>query len=101
MLPKDTQVGKRVQDKKANKKSISRLQDEQCELVNHPKHYNDFAKETWEMMIDIWGEDKFVAFCEMNAFKYKMRAGSKPYEPAERDLEKAKWYIDKAKEFRG
>lgn len=70
------------------------------ELVNSPAHYNSFEKETWEMMIDIWGEEKFVAFCEMNAFKYKMRAGTKPNESITRDIQKADWYLKKAKEYR-
>lgn len=70
------------------------------ELVNSPAHYNSFEKETWEMMIDIWGEEKFVAFCEMNAFKYRMRAGTKPNESIARDIQKADWYLKKAKEYR-
>jgi hypothetical protein len=70
------------------------------EYVNSPDHYHDFSKEAWEMMIDIWGEEKFVAFCEMNAFKYKMRLGSKPNEPLERDLDKANWYLNMAKKHR-
>ena len=44
------------------------------------------------MMVDIWGTEKYIAFCEMNAFKYRMRAGLKPNQPLERELEKANWY---------
>ena len=51
-------------------------------------------------MIFVWGVEKYVAFCEMNAFKYRMRAGTKPGQPAERDLEKAKWYEDMAKKLK-
>ena len=68
--------------------------------VESPRHYNDFTKETWQMMIDVWGDKAFVVFCEMNAFKYKMRAGSKPNESAEKDLAKARWYLEKAREYR-
>lgn len=69
------------------------------EHVNHPKHYNTFGKEVIDMMVDIWGIEKTVAFCEMNAFKYKMRMGDKPDQPLEQDAKKASWYINKAKEL--
>ena len=52
------------------------------------------------MMIDIWGKDKYIAFCEMNAFKYRMRAGLKPSQPIERELEKANWYESQAMKLR-
>jgi len=70
------------------------------EHVNHPNHYNTFSKEVIHMMIDIWGVESTITFCEMNAFKYKMRLGSKPGQPIEQDLKKANWYLDKAKELR-
>ena len=35
----------------------------------------------------------------MTAFKYRMRIGNKPDQPLERELAKAKWYEDKAKEL--
>ena len=65
----------------------------------NPDHYKKGSKEVWKMMIDIWGKKKFRAYCEMNAFKYRMRLGEKPSQPIERDLEKAKWYENKAKEL--
>lgn len=70
------------------------------EHVNHPSHYNTFGKEVIDMMIDIWGIENTIIFCEMNAFKYKMRMGDKPNQPLEQDLKKANWYLDKAKELR-
>lgn len=70
-----------------------------CEHIR-PKHYQTYSKEVWEMMIDIWGEDAFITYCEINAFKYRMRAGEKEGQPAERDIDKAKWYEDKAKELK-
>lgn len=73
--------------------------DKEYEHVNHPNHYNTFSKEVIDMMVDIWGMDKTIAFCEMNAFKYKMRMGDKPNQPLEQDAKKAKWYLDKAKEL--
>ena len=66
----------------------------------NPMHYQSNTMEVWEMMLKIWGKDKFVAFCEMNAFKYRMRAGLKKDQPIERDLNKAKWYENKVRELR-
>ena len=66
----------------------------------NPSHYQQFSQETIDMMIKIWGRDFVAAYCEINAFKYKIRMGEKPDQPIERDLEKAKWYLDKAKKLR-
>ena len=52
------------------------------------------------MMVDIWGEEAFIAHCEMCAFKYRMRLGDKPYQSVEQDLEKARWYESKARELK-
>ena len=48
----------------------------------------------------IYGKEKTAAYCELNAFKYRMRMGEKPEQPIDRDLEKEKWYINKANELR-
>lgn len=66
----------------------------------NPNYYQKNSKEIYEMMIDIWGKEKYIAFCEMNAFKYRMRLGDKPEQPIERDLEKAKWYENMAKKLK-
>ena len=52
------------------------------------------------MMIDIWGEEAYIKHCEMCAFKYKLRAGEKPDQPVDRDLEKANWYLEMANKLR-
>jgi hypothetical protein len=65
-----------------------------------PDHYKGSNKETIEMMEDIWGTEALIAHCEMCAFKYRMRLGKKPEQPIERDLEKAFWYENKAKELK-
>lgn len=69
------------------------------DFVN-PQHYKKMSVETWEMMVSIWGAEKYAAHCEMCAFKYRMRLGEKPDQPVERDLEKARWYEDMAKRIR-
>lgn len=70
--------------------------------VNQPKHYADlgFSYEVIEMMEAIWGKEKLATFCEINAFKYKMRAGSKHGQSPEKDLAKAEWYLNKVKKLR-
>jgi len=68
------------------------------DFVN-PGHYKKYNKEVWEMMIDIWGEEKFIAFCEMNSFKYRLRLGDKPSNE-DKDLQKAQWYEKKIKELK-
>lgn len=70
------------------------------EQVNHPQHYNNYGVECIEMMRRIWGWDAAIQWCEMTAFKYRMRAGTKPGNPVEQDLAKERWYFDKAEELR-
>ena len=72
---------------------------EEYDFVN-PAHYQEFSVEVIDMMAAIWGKEVTALHCEMCAFKYKLRAGSKPDQPIERDLDKAAWYLSKAKELR-
>lgn len=72
---------------------------EKYDYIN-PSHYQNSTKEVWEMMVDIWGKEAFTNHCEMTAFKYRMRTGLKPDQPIERDIQKAKWYEDKARELK-
>jgi hypothetical protein len=51
------------------------------------------------MMVAIWGLDEAISFCKLNAFKYKMRVGTKPNETIDQDLKKEKWYLDKMNEL--
>lgn len=72
------------------------------DLVNHPKHYTQFPMEVIDMMIKIWGEEKVANYCEINAFKYRMRAGIKSLEieKIKEDYNKEVWYLNKAKKLR-
>ena len=81
---------------------IEVIEDEEQKTYDfvNPSHYKKFEKETYEMMIAIWGEDAYIKHCEMCAFKYKLRAGEKPDQPVERDLEKANWYLEMANKLR-
>ena len=65
--------------------------DDAKDMVNNPDHYTDLPVEVIDMMFFMWGIDKFVAHCEMTAFKYRMRAGKK--DDAAQDLEKADKHI--------
>lgn len=70
--------------------------------VNHPKHYTQFPLEVIDMMIKIWGKERVADYCEINAFKYRMRAGVKYLDLAkiQEDYDKEKWYLNKSKELR-
>jgi len=47
--------------------------------------------------MEAWhGKDAVRTFCILTAEKYLSRAGKKDGEPIERDLAKARWYIDHA-----
>ena len=70
------------------------------ENVNHPQHYNNYSKEVIDMMVDVFGKENTALFCEMNAFKYRMRMGTKPGNDINQDLDKEQWYLNKAKELR-
>lgn len=74
---------------------------EDYEKVNHPKHYNSYDVEVVDMMRRIWGSEKTAIWCELNAFKYRMRMGLKPGSSFDEDLAKEQWYLNKAKEIRG
>ena len=66
----------------------------------NPDHYKESAPlEVWEIMLNTWGKEAFIAYCQMNAFKYRMRAGKKEGQPFYRDILKAEWYEQKVREL--
>ena len=69
--------------------------------VNHPSHYNHGGMETIDKMIKLYGIEKVKAFCELNAFKYRDRAGYKDSSDSAiaRDINKALWYENKLNEL--
>ena len=67
------------------------------EMVNHPSHYNQYPKETIDMMVDIFGKEATRQWCVMAAFKYRMRMGLK--DDIQQDFKKEQWYLNKAKEL--
>lgn len=69
------------------------------EHVDHPAHYNNYDIEVIEMMRRIWGDESTMLWCEMTAFKYRMRMGTKLGNTIKQDLDKEKWYLKKKKEL--
>lgn len=68
------------------------------DMVNHPSHYNLLdRKECIDEMIDIYGLKDVAKWCEITAYKYKYRAGHKG--SVVEDMDKAAWYIIKAREL--
>lgn len=67
----------------------------------NPNHYKQYPMEVIDMMIAIFGKESTRIYCLMTAFKYRMRLGNKPAEPVDRDVEKMRWYENKAKELIG
>lgn len=65
--------------------------------INHPNHYTCHEHECIDEMIALFGVDDTIAFCKLNTWKYRYRAGQK--DSAEDDMKKADWYISKAMEL--
>ena len=63
-------------------------------------HYRQFPIETIDLFKSIYGTELTASWCEMTALKYRMRLGHKPTTTVDKDLQKEKWYLDKAKELR-
>ena len=70
------------------------------EMVNHPTHYNQYDIEVIDMIIRIWGPEAAALWCDITAFKYRMRMGTKPDNSIEQDIKKEQWYLNKSKEIR-
>lgn len=66
----------------------------------NPSHYKNGYKEVIDMMEDIWGTEALIKYCEITAFKYRMRMGLKPDQPIGRDMGKVSWYEFKAAELK-
>jgi hypothetical protein len=64
------------------------------------RYYNTYSVEVIDMMVSIYGAEAAATFCELNAFKYRLRMGSKPDNDIQQELSKERYYLDKAKELR-
>ena len=95
-----TDYGKKMLEvgKKAGK--IVTGKDTEYEMVDHPSHYNQYDIEVIDMIIKIWGPEAAALWCDITAFKYRMRMGTKPDNSIEQDIKKEQWYLNKSKEIR-
>ena len=66
-------------------------------MVDHPEHYKHGSFETIEEMLLLFSKEEVIAFCKINAYKYKARAPFKGN--MDEDLKKADWYLAKVKEL--
>lgn len=81
--------------KEKNKEEVD--QEENKEMVNHPDHYNLPGRdECIDEMIQVFGTDKTLEFCMLNAYKYMYRHQQKN---GLEDIKKADWYIKKYMEL--
>lgn len=67
----------------------------------NPQHYTSGGIETIDYIEAKLGGDGAYAFCLGNVIKYVSRAGKKTISTEREDLEKAKWYLEKALEYAG
>lgn len=69
------------------------------EQVNHPNHYKIPGRD--ECIVEMqnkFGTEKVLAFCELNAYKYRYRYELKN---GQEDLKKADWYDHYAEKLKG
>jgi predicted methyltransferase len=67
------------------------------DIVNKPPHYTNRRVEVIDQMITLFGKEAVINYCEISAFKYRMRAGYK--NDIAEDINKALWYEKKLKEL--
>lgn len=95
-----TEYGKKVLEAGKKAGRIVTGKDSAYEMVNHPTHYNQYDIEVIDMIIRIWGPEAAALWCDITAFKYRMRMGTKPDNSIEQDIKKEQWYLNKSKEIR-
>ena len=95
-----TDYGKKVFEAGKRAGRIVTGKDSAYEMVNHPTHYNQYDIEVIDMIIKIWGPEAAALWCDITAFKYRMRMGTKPDNSIEQDIKKEQWYLNKSKEIR-
>ena len=95
-----TDYGKKILEAGKRAGRIATGKDTEYEMVNHPSHYNQYDIEVIDMIIKIWGPEIAALWCDITAFKYRMRMGTKPDNSVEQDIKKEQWYLNKAREIR-
>ena len=70
---------------------------EEYDVVNKPKHYcREGGMECFDEMLLLFSREEVLAFCKLNAWKYRYRAAGKN---GEEDLKKSDWYLNKYKKI--
>lgn len=66
-------------------------ENKEKDVVEHPSHYSQGSFETIDEMVLMFGLSDTIAFCKLNAWKYRARA---PYKGnPEQDMGKADFYL--------
>lgn len=72
--------------------------DENHDPVNHPAHYErEGAMECIDEMLLIFTPEEVMAFCKLNAWKYRYRAADKN---GREDISKSDWYMREYKKIK-
>lgn len=87
-------------EQRGEPETVEKPQEEKYEMVNHPAHYNNYDKEVIDIIERVWGTYLAAMWCEITAFKYRMRMGTKPTSSISEDLEKETWYLNKMRELK-
>ena len=95
-----TDYGKKMLEVGKRAGKIVTRKDTEYEMVDHPSHYNQYDIEVIDMIIKIWGPEAAALWCDITAFKYRMRMGTKPDNSIEQDIKKEQWYLNKSKEIK-
>ena len=95
-----TDYGKKILEDGKKAGRIVTGKETEYEMVDHPSHYNQYDIEVIDMIIRIWGPEAAALWCDITAFKYRMRMGTKPDNSIEQDIKKEQWYLNKSKEIR-
>jgi hypothetical protein len=88
-----------LQEKGVFKAKETAIANNGYENVNHPSHYNLYSVEAICMIERIWGKEATIKWCEITAFKYRMRMGLKPGNSIEQDMKKERFYLDMVKKI--
>lgn len=96
----ETVASKQIENEQGEPEVIDGPQEKKYEMVNHPAHYNNYDKEVIDIIERVWGTYLAAMWCEITAFKYRMRMGTKPTSSISEDLEKETWYLKKMRELK-
>ncbi len=64
------------------------------EQIQHPNHYKLRKYECFDEMLALFGKEQLISFCRLSAYKYFYRAGNKPQNDKQTDIDKANFYIE-------